>query len=102
MLVLVATPVLVLGMVSPFAIRLALEEVDDAGQDDGPALRDLDLGSLAGTFLSALLLIPLVGTRRTFLAFAVALAIVGPGDREGALARSCPPLSRALLLPAGT
>ena len=34
------------------------------------------VGSLLGTFLSALLLIPLAGTQRTFLTFALALAIV--------------------------
>ena len=33
-------------------------------------------GSLVGTLLSALLLIPLVGTRRTFLIFALAIAVV--------------------------
>jgi spermidine synthase len=76
-LVLVATPVLVLGMVSPFAIRLALHRVDDAGRTSGRLYALSTLGSLAGTFLSALLLIPLVGTRRTFLVFALALAVVG-------------------------
>jgi spermidine synthase len=34
------------------------------------------VGSLAGTFLSSLLLIPFLGTRRTFLVYALALAIV--------------------------
>ena len=76
-LVLVATPVLVLGMVSPYAIRLALRGLDDAGRTAGRLYALSTLGSLAGTFLSALLLIPLAGTRRTFLAFALALAVVG-------------------------
>ncbi len=34
------------------------------------------LGSLVGVFLSALVLVPFAGTRRTFLAFALSLAIV--------------------------
>jgi spermidine synthase len=76
-LVLVATPVLVLGMVSPYAIRLSMQAVDEAGRVAGRLYAISTIGSLAGTFLSALLLIPLVGTRRTFLTFALALAVVG-------------------------
>jgi spermidine synthase len=76
-LALVAVPVLVLGMVAPYAIRLALHQIDDAGRTAGRLYAISTLGSLAGTFLSALLFIPLVGTRRTFLAFALALAVVG-------------------------
>jgi spermidine synthase len=76
-LVLVAVPVLVLGMVSPYAIRLALRQIDDAGRTAGRLYAISTLGSLAGTFLSALLLIPLVGTRRTFLVYALALAVLG-------------------------
>ena len=47
-LVLVATPVLVLGMVSPFAIRLALEQIDDAGKTTGRLYAISTLGSLRG------------------------------------------------------
>jgi spermidine synthase len=101
-LVLVATPVLVLGMVSPFAIRLALEQIDDAGKTTGRLYAISTLGSLAGTFLSALLLIPLVGTRRTFLAFALALAIVGIlGIARARWAVVPAAVAGALLLPVG-
>ena len=58
----------VLGMVSPYAVRLSVHAVDEAGRVAGRLYAISTLGSLAGTFLSALLLIPLVGTRRTFLA----------------------------------
>jgi spermidine synthase len=75
-LVLVATPVVLLGAVAPYAVRLSVHTVEEAGRVAGRLYAISTLGSLAGTFLSALVLIPLVGTRRTFLAFAFALALV--------------------------
>jgi spermidine synthase len=74
-LVLVALPVLLLGMVAPLAIRLTVETVEESGRRAGRLYAISTAGSLAGTFLSALLLIPFIGTRRTFLTFALALAL---------------------------
>jgi spermidine synthase len=75
-LALVAIPVLMLGAVSPWAIRLKLHAVEDSGEIAGRMYAISTVGSLVGTFLAALLLIPLVGTQRTFLVFALALALV--------------------------
>jgi spermidine synthase len=75
-LVLVAIPVLLLGTVSPWAIRLAVSSVEEAGTVAGRLYALSTAGSLAGTLLSALLFIPLVGTRRTFLIFALAIALI--------------------------
>ena len=75
-LVLVAIPVLLLGTVSPWAIRLGVQSVEEAGTVAGRLYALSTAGSLVGTLVSALLLIPLVGTRRTFLIFALAIAIV--------------------------
>ena len=75
-LILVATPVLLLGTIAPYAVRLSVRAVDEAGRVAGRLYAISTLGSLVGVFLSALVLIPLVGTRRTFLSFALALAIV--------------------------
>src|SRR4051812_4912106 len=75
-LVLVALPVLMLGAVSPWAIRLKLRAVEDSGETAGRMYAISTVGSLFGTFASALLLIPLVGTHRTFLTFALVLALV--------------------------
>jgi spermidine synthase len=101
-LALVATPVLLLGAVAPYAVRLSVTTVEEAGRVAGRLYAISTLGSLAGTFLSALLLIPLVGTRRTFLAFALALALVA----VPALGRrfKLAPVAVALLLaiPVGT
>ncbi len=73
---LVAVPVLLLGMVSPWAVRLAVSSVESAGEVAGRLYALSTAGSLVGTLLSALLFIPLVGTRRTFLIFALAIALV--------------------------
>jgi spermidine synthase len=75
-LVLVAVPVMLLGAVSPYAIRLAVSTVEEAGTVAGRLYALSTAGSLAGTLVSALLLIPLVGTRRTFLIFALAIAVM--------------------------
>ncbi|MFM9022681.1 MAG: fused MFS/spermidine synthase, partial [Solirubrobacterales bacterium] len=69
-LVLLAVPVLVLGTVAPYAVRLCVRTVGEAGEVAGRLYAVSTIGSLTGVFLSALLLIPVVGTRRTFLAFA--------------------------------
>jgi predicted membrane-bound spermidine synthase len=75
-LVLVAVPVLLLGTVSPWAIRLGVRSVEEAGTVAGRLYALSTAGSLVGTLMSALVLIPLVGTRRTFLVFALAIAVV--------------------------
>ncbi len=74
-LLLFAPPVLLLGTVSPFAIRLALEDVGSAGSVAGRLYALSTAGSLIGTFLSALVAIPLVGTQRTLIGSAALLAL---------------------------
>lgn len=74
--VLIAVPVLLLGMVSPYAVRLKVDHVEDAGRVAGRLYAIGTIGSLTGTFLASLLLIPLVGSHRTFLVFALTLALV--------------------------
>jgi spermidine synthase len=73
---LVAVPVLLLGAVSPYAIRLAVSTVEEAGTVAGRLYALSTAGSLVGTLMSSLLLIPLVGSRRTFLIFALTIATV--------------------------
>lgn len=75
-LVLVAVPVTLLGAAAPWAVRLAVGEVESSGEVVGRLYAISTVGSLLGTMLSALLLIPLLGTQRTFLVFALALALV--------------------------
>jgi spermidine synthase len=75
-LVLVAVPVMLLGAVAPYANRLTVQSVADTGRTTGNLYAISTAGSLVGTFLAALLLIPLIGTHRTFITFALALALV--------------------------
>jgi spermidine synthase len=74
-LLLCAPPVVLLGMVSPFAIRLAVTSVETAGAVAGRLYALSTAGSLLGTFLPALLLIPAIGTQRTFLVISALLAL---------------------------
>ncbi len=96
-LVLIATPVILLGAVAPYAIRLRVTTVEEAGRVSGRLYAISTLGSLAGVFLAALLLIPFVGTRRTFLIFAVALALVAAWGLARRAALLAPVLMVALL-----
>jgi spermidine synthase len=100
----VAVPVLLLGAVSPYALRLAVSSVEEAGTVAGRLYALSTAGSLVGTLASALLFIPLVGTRRTFLIFALAISIVAVlGLRPVRRYALAPALIVALIaLPVGT
>ncbi len=76
-LVLVAGPVLLLGMVSPYAVRLSVQSVEQAGTTTGRLYAISTAGSLLGTFLAALAAVPFAGTHRTFLLFALSLGLIG-------------------------
>lgn len=75
-LLLFSLPTLLLGIVSPFAIRLAVSDVNSSGQVAGRLYALSTLGSLLGTFVPVLVLIPAIGTRLTFELLAVTLALV--------------------------
>ena len=75
MLILFAIPVTLLGTVSPFAIRLAIEDTATAGHVSGRMYAISTIGSIIGTFLPVLILIPVIGTSLTFLSLAGLLLI---------------------------
>ena len=75
-MVLVAVPVMLLGAIAPYAVRLSVTTVEEAGRVAGRLYAISTMGSLVGVFSAALLLVPFAGTRMTFLTFAVALALV--------------------------
>jgi spermidine synthase len=72
-----AVPITLLGCVSPFAIRLAVQDVAEAGRVSGRIYAISTWGSLLGTYLPVLLVIPLGGSRISAVLFGVILLLVG-------------------------
>jgi len=73
-----SVPVTLLGCISPFAIRLAMadQKVESAGNIAGGLYALSTVGSLVGTFLPVLVLIPNIGTRNSFLFLSFTLLAV--------------------------
>jgi spermidine synthase len=78
-LVLFSVPVTLLGIISPFAIRLAVTDPAQAGSVSGRIYAISTLGSFIGTFLPTLVFIPLIGTSWTFILFSIYLLLVAIG-----------------------
>ncbi len=101
--VLVAPPVMLLGAASPYAIRLAVERIEESGTVAGRMYAISTIGSLVGTWSSALVLVPLLGTRRTFILFGLVCAVVALTGVRRRVAIAVPATMIALLaLPVGT
>ncbi len=75
-LILFSVPITLLGAISPFAIRLSVEDTSKAGQISGQIYAISTLGSFIGTFLPTLVTIPTIGTKLTFFGFGMFLLIV--------------------------
>ncbi|HVN14971.1 MAG TPA: fused MFS/spermidine synthase, partial [Anaerolineales bacterium] len=75
-LILFSVPVTLLGTISPFAIRLSVDDPKSAGVTSGTIYAISTLGSFIGTFIPVLVTIPTIGTRLTFLLFSLLLLIV--------------------------
>ena len=75
-LILFIVPITLLGTISPYAIRLTVDDTSRAGQISGQVYAISTLGSFIGTFLPTLVTIPAIGTKNTFLLFSMILLIV--------------------------
>ncbi len=76
-LVLFSVPITLLACVSPFVIRLAMRDVHAAGVTSGKIYAISTAGSFLGTFLPNLVLVPTLGTHRTFLFLALLTLVTG-------------------------
>ncbi len=85
-LILFSIPVTLLGTISPFAIRLLVEDRTSSGKTAGRLYALSTLGSFLGAFLPVLVLIPLIGTYRTFylLGFLVCVTCLVGAWKQGA------------------
>ncbi len=72
-----AVPITLLGCISPFAIRLGMRDVNEAGSLSGQIYAISTMGSLLGTYLPVLIVIPQAGSRLTALIFGTILLAVG-------------------------
>ena len=72
-ILLFAVPVTLLGIVSPFAIRLLTKDITRSGRSSGSLYAISTFGSILGAFLPVLWLIPTFGVRRTLLIFGMLL-----------------------------
>jgi predicted membrane-bound spermidine synthase len=99
---------ILLGCVSPFAIRLRIERLGKSGRTAGQLYAISTAGSILGTFLPVLFLIPTIGTYRTLFTIAVTLLLVSivglastrfdkPGSRRRRINSSLLPI--LLLIP---
>ena len=72
-LLLMAIPMALFGCISPFAIRMRTQNIRSSGETAGNIYALSTVGSIAGSFLPVLILIPVFGTRATFLIMGIAL-----------------------------
>lgn len=75
-MILFIIPVTLLGTASPFAIRLAIQDTNQAGKISGQIYAISTLGSFIGTFMPVLILIPTLGTYKTFLVISSLLMVI--------------------------
>ena len=97
-LILFVVPVTLLACVSPFVIRLSVDDLMATGATTGRIYAISTLGSFIGTFLPNLLLIPNLGTRRTFLTLAILTTLTGLWGLWASHRRRCLALSWSLAI----
>lgn len=75
-LIIFSIPMVMLGMASPWLVKLGVEDMDSSGRTTGQIYATSTIGSIIGTFIPTFLTIPVIGTGKTFLIFALALNLI--------------------------
>lgn len=95
-LLLFAAPLTLLGAVSPYAVRLRVTRVSEAGNTAGSVYALSTLGSIVGTFLPVLVLQPWIGTRASIYVFGIILMAVSFAGMTRAVGRRAIPYAAML------
>lgn len=80
-LVLIALPTVLMGIVSPYAIKLAATTLSTLGKKAGNLYSIATVGSIAGTFVTVFVLVP--SLEITAITFALGLALIIPASVFG-------------------
>ncbi|MBS0422877.1 MAG: fused MFS/spermidine synthase [Proteobacteria bacterium] len=78
-LVLFSPSLIMLGMVGPFAVKLATSNLDSIGAGTGSIYAVSTVGSVIGTLFLGFYLFPQVGSREIFMGLGIALLILAVG-----------------------
>jgi spermidine synthase len=71
-----SAPLLILGMVSPYLVKLGIRNMENSGRTTGEIYAANTIGSIIGTFIPTFLTIPYIGTMKSFLVFALTLNLI--------------------------
>lgn len=75
-LLLFAPASVLLGFVTPYAVKLKIKTIDEAGKTVGRLYALSTIGSICGTFLAGFFLIPFVGSEKTLYFIGASLIIL--------------------------
>ena len=75
-LVVFSIPLVILGMASPYLVKLGVRDMENSGRTTGEIYATSTVGSIIGTFIPTFLTIPYIGTQKTFLVFSLALNLI--------------------------
>lgn len=71
-----SAPLLILGTVSPYLVKLGIKDMENSGRTTGEIYAASTIGSIIGTFIPTFLTIPYIGTLKSFLVFSLALNLI--------------------------
>lgn len=74
-LYLFSLPSVLLGMISPYAVRLKIKDIANSGQTVGNLYAISTIGSIVGTFAAGFFLIPYFGSRGIFIFLSIILIL---------------------------